>query len=175
MMQATLAELAALVEGVLTGNGDLVIHGAAALRDAGPGQITLVDGDERNHDLASCRAAAVVEPKESSSEGLPAIQVDDVHHAFEAIITHFRPPRQTRRLGVSPLAVISPTAALGDGVELHPLATIGDDVTVGDGTTIHSGVHVMAGCQIGEGVTIFPNAVLYEDTIVGPRCILHAA
>ena len=32
----------------------------------------------------------------------------------------------------------------------------------------------MAGSQIGQDVTIFPNAVLYENTIVGPRCVIHA-
>ena len=52
--------------------------------------------------------------------------------------------------------------------------TIGDDVTIGHGTVIHSGVHVMAGCEIGEDVTLFPGVVLYENTKIGPRCILHA-
>ena len=32
----------------------------------------------------------------------------------------------------------------------------------------------MAGCRIGRGATIFPNAVLYENTVVGPRCVIHA-
>jgi UDP-3-O-[3-hydroxymyristoyl] glucosamine N-acyltransferase len=77
-------------------------------------------------------------------------------------------------VGISPRAVISPTATLGRNVDVHPLATIGDDVQIGDGTAIHSGVHVMAGSRIGPGVTIFPNAVLYENTIVGPRCVIHA-
>jgi UDP-3-O-[3-hydroxymyristoyl] glucosamine N-acyltransferase len=48
-------------------------------------------------------------------------------------------------------------------------------VTIGDGSTIHSGVHIMAGCRIGRDVTIFPGAVLYENTEVGDRTIIHAA
>jgi UDP-3-O-[3-hydroxymyristoyl] glucosamine N-acyltransferase len=32
----------------------------------------------------------------------------------------------------------------------------------------------MAGCVIGRGTTIFPNVVLYEDTLVGERVILHS-
>jgi len=172
-MQATLAELAALVDGHLVGDGGLAIHGAAPLRDAGPGQITLIDGEEKNRDLADCDATAVVAPKGFVAEGISAIQVDDVHRAFAAIVTHFRPRRTPKRMGVSPLAVISPTAKLADDVDVYPTATIGDDVVIDAGTTIHPGVHVMAGCRIGADVTIFPNAVLYEDTIVGPRCIIH--
>ncbi len=46
-MQATLAQLAVLVDGQLFGCGDLVIEGAAPLCDAQPGQITLIDGGKR--------------------------------------------------------------------------------------------------------------------------------
>lgn len=173
-MQATLAELARLVDGSLVGDGNLLIRGAATLRDAEPGQITLVDGDDRNHRPADCQAAAVVAPRTFLPEGLPAIQVDNVHRAFAAIVTYFRPQRPEKRTGVSPLAVVSPTATLADDVHVHPLATVGDDVVIGAGSTIHSGVRIMAGSQIGPGVTIFPNAVLYENTVVGPRCVIHA-
>lgn len=173
-MQATLAELAALVDGWLLGDGRLVIHGAATLRDAQPGEITLIDGEERNRRLADSRATAVVVPTTFLPEGLPAIRVDDVHRAFSAIVGHFRPRRPEQRTGVSPLAVVDPSADLADDVQVHPLATIGDDVVIGAGSTIHSGVHVMAGSQIGRDVTIFPNAVLYENTVVGPRCVIHA-
>ncbi|NCY01815.1 MAG: UDP-3-O-(3-hydroxymyristoyl)glucosamine N-acyltransferase, partial [Planctomycetia bacterium] len=32
----------------------------------------------------------------------------------------------------------------------------------------------MAGCRIGAGTVVFPNAVLYEHTVVGSRCLIHA-
>ncbi len=174
-MQATLAELTALVDGRLIGDADLMIHGAAPLDDAGPGQITLLDDSaDRRQDLRATGASAVVISRLKVPDGLPAIQVDDVHGAFATIAHHFRPPRTRPRIGVSPLAVVSPTARLGENVDIHPNATIGDDVFIGSGATIHSGVHIMAGSKIGPDATIFPNAVLYEDTIVGSRSIIHA-
>jgi UDP-3-O-[3-hydroxymyristoyl] glucosamine N-acyltransferase len=173
-MQATLAELTDLVRGQLTGAGDLVISGAAPLGDAQPGQITLVDGDDKGRNLSACRAAAVIAPRSFVPTGLPAIQVDDVHRAFATIVAHFRPPRRHRRTGISPQAAVSPSAKLGEDVEIHPFATIGDDVVIGARAIIHSGVHILAGSQIGEDVTVFPGAVLYENTVVGPRCLIHA-
>ena len=80
---------------------------------------------------------------------MPAIVVDDVHRAFTAIVTHFRPPRAAPRIGISPRRVVSPTARLAADVDVHPGATIGDDVEIGAGSTIHSGVRIMAGCKIG--------------------------
>jgi UDP-3-O-[3-hydroxymyristoyl] glucosamine N-acyltransferase len=174
MTETSLAELAALVGGELVGDGGLVVRGAATLRDAEPGQITLVNGDERNHNVARCRASAAVAPRDFQADRLPLIRVDDIYRAFAKIVSHFRPPRPSRRTGISPLAVVSPTAEIGRDVDIHPFATIGDDVLIGDGATIHSGVHIMAGSQIGRDVTIFPNAVLYENTVVGPRSVIHA-
>lgn len=173
-MQATLAELAALVGGQIVGDGQLMILGAATVRDAGPGQITLVDQAEKAHLLEECLAAAVVGPKGFVARSLPVIQVDDVHGAFATIVSHFCPQRETKRIGVSPLASISPTATIGNDVDIHPFATIGDGVSIGDGSTIHSGVQILAGSRIGRQVTIFPNAVLYEGTIIGARCLIHA-
>jgi len=175
-MQATLAELAALVDGWLVGDGDLVIYGAAPLRNAVPGQITLLDRvADRNYKLTDSRASAVLASHDCPpQEEMPTILVEDVHAAFATILKHFNPPRRRRRTGVSPLAVISPSAKLDEDVDVYPYATIGDEVFVGAGATIHSGVHILAGSKIGREVTIFPNVVLYEDTIVGARCIIHA-
>jgi UDP-3-O-[3-hydroxymyristoyl] glucosamine N-acyltransferase len=173
-MQATVAELAALVDGNLVGDGSVLVRGAAPLSDAGPGDITLVDRADRVEAVASTRAAAIVGPRSLPPQGLPVIQVDDVHRAFTVIVARFRPPRARRCLGISPQAVVSPTAKIGRDVDIHALATIGDDVEIGDRTTIYPGVHVMEGSKIGPDVTIFPNAVLYHNTVVGPRCVIHA-
>ncbi len=173
-MHATLAELAALVGGRLIGDGNVVVRGAAPLCDAGPSDITLVDRAERLPALKKVRVAAVVMPSSVPANGLPAIQVENVHQAFTLIVCRFRPAPFSRRIGISPLAAVSPTARIGKDVDIHPFATIGDDVEIGEGSTIHSGVHILSGSKIGEYVTIFPNSVLYENTVVGPRCIIHA-
>lgn len=174
LMKATLLELARLVDGHLVGDGDLIVCGAAPLSEAGPGQITMIDRQERWAVLTERRAAAAVTPRSVAPNGLPVIQVDDVHQAFALIVARFRPPRPKKHIGVSPLAAISPSAKIGREVSIHPFVTVGDDVEIGDGATIYSGVHIMDGCKIADHVTIYPNAVLYEDTIVGSRSIIHA-
>jgi UDP-3-O-[3-hydroxymyristoyl] glucosamine N-acyltransferase len=162
------------VEGQLVGDGGVAISGAASLGDAEPGQLTLIDGCDKNHLLKKSRASAVLAPKGYVCNGLPAILVDDVHRAFAIIIVHFHPRRQFSRTGVSPLASVSPSAQIADGADIHPFAVIGDEVVIESGCTIHSGVNIMVGSRIGRDTVIFPNAVLYEETIVGPRCMIHA-
>ncbi|HUY35037.1 MAG TPA: UDP-3-O-(3-hydroxymyristoyl)glucosamine N-acyltransferase [Pirellulales bacterium] len=173
-MAVSLAELAKWVGGAALGDGGLAITGAATLSDARPGEITFINSADKAQRLGQTAASAVVVPRSLAPDGLAAIQVDDVAAAFAAIVRHFRPPREVRRVGVSPRAVLRPSARLGVDVDVYPGATIGDDVEIGAGSTIHAGAHVMAGCKLGEQVTIFSNAVLYENTVVGPRSTIHA-
>lgn len=173
-MQATVRELATLVQGELVGDESVLIHGASPLDQAQPGEITMVDKVERAPLLVDSRASAALVPVGVTSDRQPVIQVRDIHKAFAAIVSLFRPPRSPQRVGISPLAVISPKAKLGKDVDVYPFCTIGDDVEIGEGSTVHAGVHIMAGVRIGSQVTIYPNAVIYENTIVGERCVIHA-
>lgn len=173
-MQATLAELAALVDGQLVGDGRIAVSGVAPLREAGPGVITLIDRVERSEALCASKAAAAIVPRSFQPNGVPVILVDDVHKAFTQIVLRFRPVRPSQPVGISPLAVVSATAKVGRNVEIHPLCTIGDDVEIGDGTVIHAGSHIMSGVRIGPAVTIYPRVVLYENTVIGPRCVIHS-
>lgn len=173
-MGTPLAELVTLVGGQLLGDGTIEIEEAATLARAQEGEISFLDNVDKKSLLLDSRATAFVVPKELALEDISAIQVEDVHEAFAQIVAHFRPPRYAKRIGISPAAIVSPSAKIGSDVDIHLGATIGDDVTIGDRATIHAGVTVMAGCRIGEDVTLFPNAVLYENTVIGPRSIIHA-
>jgi len=132
-----------------------------------------VDQAERVKQLAGTQAAAVVAPQDIDCGLISAIRVVDVHAAFARIVRHFRPPRIQVAIGVSPHAVVSPTARLGQGVNVHAGATIGDDCQLGDGATILPGTQILPGCIIGAGAVIGPAAVLYENTVVGARTIIH--
>lgn len=172
-MATTLEALARLVDGTLSGNPALEVRGAATLSASREGDITLIDGPDKLARLDRSPAAAVVVPR-GVSTARPSIAVDDIHAAFTKIVLHFAPQRAPRRIGVSPQAIVSPSARLGHDVDVHAGAWIGDEVEIGPGATIHAGARIMAGCRIGAGTTIFPNAVLYENTLVGPRCLIHA-
>jgi UDP-3-O-[3-hydroxymyristoyl] glucosamine N-acyltransferase len=173
-MSLTLSEIARLDEGKLSGDGSLPICGAGTLAVATEGQITLADNPQHAAHLARCPASAVVVPESFQPEGRPTITVANVHVAFSLIVSHFYPPRTTRRPGISPAAFVDPSARLGAGVEVHPHASIGADVVVGENCVIHSGVRILDGCRLGAGSTLFPNVVLYENTVVGERAIIHA-
>lgn len=173
-MIISLGEIAALVGGQLSGDRELEISGAAIIRDAIPGQITLADKPKLVSQLASCAASAVLVTEGAIPERLPFITVSDVHSSFGKIVARFRPPRPQRQEGINAYAHIHPTARIGERCNIHEGASIGEDVEIGDGSTVHGGTRVLAGSKIGADVTLFPNVVIYENCVVGPRCILHS-
>jgi UDP-3-O-[3-hydroxymyristoyl] glucosamine N-acyltransferase len=174
IMAVKVVELAELVGGRLVGEGEVEITGAATIRDARAGDITLADDTKLTRKLAACDASAALVTAEFEPQEKPLIVVDDVRAAFTKVVERFCPPRVRERIGVSPAAFISESAKLGADVDVHPGVTVGEDATIGDGCTLYPGVHVMAGAKVGDDVTIFPGAVLYEHTVVGDRCIVHA-
>lgn len=174
-MTYSLSQLAELVGGTASGDPATTIHRATVIEDAAAGDITLIDKADNLRRLAGTRASAVVLPLDAPPVEIPAIRVASVHAAFGKLVSLFRPVVETRRVGISPLAVVSPTARIAADVDIHPHAIIGEGVEIGPRSTIHPGVHVMAGCRIAADVTIFANAVLYEGTIIGERSVVHAA
>jgi len=178
----TLGQLTELVGGRVVGDPTTAINAANVLSEVALGEITFVDQAERLKQLAATQAAAVVATEKIAEHWnenaetpcrLPVIFVADVHAAFAAIVTHFRPSRARTAVGIHPRAMISPSARWGHGVNIHPGATVDDDCHIGNGTTILSGAHLMPGCTIGQDVTIGPGVVIYDNTIIGDRSILH--
>jgi UDP-3-O-[3-hydroxymyristoyl] glucosamine N-acyltransferase len=170
----TLAELADLVGGRLLGDGSLIISGAEIISRACQGEITLADQPNLSQQLAQSRASAVLISANIDHGNMHAILVEDVRSAFSQIVSHLYPQPRSVRTGISPDARVNPLAQLDHDVDIHMGASIDQHVVIGRGSTIHSGVRIMAGCVIGENVTIFPNAVLYPQTHIGDRSILHA-
>lgn len=64
---------------------------------------------------------------------------------------------------IHPLAVVDPSARLGDGVRVGPFAVIGPGVEIGDGTEIGAGAKVFGPTRIGRDNRIFPNAAIGFD------------
>lgn len=61
---------------------------------------------------------------------------------------------------ISPQAVVSPNAKLGDNIRIMPFVYIEDDVEIGDGCFLFPGVNLMRGTRLGKNNTIHQNTVI---------------
>jgi len=183
-VQATVQQLASVVQGKVHGNPELLVQGALPLSCAGPGDITFVESERALRHLKQCRASVLVlpaglvglvggHPREGGQE-FTLLEVADPLLAFVAIVQHLRGPARTYSPGVAPEASVHPLARLGPDCTVLPFAVIGEGSTLGARCVIHPGVIIGRDCRIGDDVILYAGAILYDGVVLGDRVIVHA-
>jgi len=181
----SLAEIAALTGAVVVDPSlsDRRIEGLAVLDSAGPRHLTFVEGPKYLDQLAKCHAGACLVSarlEERVPPGTAALRIADPYRAFVAVARKahpdaLRPAAVFQRTGVSPQAVVHPTARLEEDVVVDPFAVIGPGAQIGQDTVIGAGavvgpaVTVGRGCSIGPQVTILCS-LIGNNVIVHPGC-----
>lgn len=173
-MEVTLAEVAALVQGRLEGPADRTVSGLQGLSEAGPHEVSFLANPRYAKLLPQCQAGVVlVAEGQETPENLAVIRVADPYLAYARLLAKFV-ERPYEPLGVSPQAVVHPSARLGAEVSIHPLAHVGPDAQVGDRVVLHPGVSLGAGVQVGDDSVLHANVSVYHGCRIGKRCIIHA-
>jgi UDP-3-O-[3-hydroxymyristoyl] glucosamine N-acyltransferase len=168
-------ELAQLVHGRLVGDGEVEIHGARTLEEAGPGDITFIEDEKHAKQLLTTRASAVVACESLPVNGHIVIQVSDPLLAFVDIVRRLDGREEQCQVpGIDPDARVDASARVGEGTSIQAFAKVGPDVVIGCRCRIQSGVVIGRSCRLGDDVILYPNAVLYDWTRVGNRCTVHA-
>jgi len=170
----TLGELALKIGGRCLGEPNTQITGANPIQDAKPGDLTLLDSTKNRHQLEAASAAAVIVSSEIAGLSIPQLIVGDVHQAFQILLSHFRPSHEPHRPGIHRLANVDPTAEIGRDVWIAEGASVGRNCVIGANSKVHRGAHIMDGCRVGSDCEIFPAAVLYPDTLLGNRVLIHS-
>jgi len=177
-----LAEIAVLTKAVLAdpSRGGQQIRGLASLNEAGPMQLTFFDNLKYADQLASTRAGACLVGARFETRVPSHVVTLRTAQPFRAFVSvarelysdALRPRSWCGNNGVSPSAVIDPTAHLEDGVIVDPLAVIGPDVEIGAGTVIGSGAVIGASVRIGRDCNVGPGSSI-QFALIGNHVLIH--
>lgn len=173
MPALTAAQIAKICDGVLAGNGELVIAGANALEQAGPSDLAFVANQKAADKARSSGAGCLLVPESFPEQTRALIRVANPRAAFaKALAAIYEKPRSGG--SIHPTAIIAKTAKIGADCR------IGAYVTIGEGTEIGARCIIGAGCRIGDSVSIgqesalHANVAIYDNVHIGARAILHA-
>jgi UDP-3-O-[3-hydroxymyristoyl] glucosamine N-acyltransferase len=169
-----LGEVAQALGASLEGGGENVeITGVAALEDAVPGQITFL-ADRRHEALvAGTTASAILLAPGAPAASIPVLRVENPYAAFAQALELLHPPRRPPA-GIHPMAVIAPTAVLGDGASVGPHVVVGDGACIGRNAVLHPNVTIYRDVRIGDDFTAHAGVVVREEVVIGDRVTLHA-
>jgi UDP-3-O-[3-hydroxymyristoyl] glucosamine N-acyltransferase len=183
-MQFSAAQIAALVNGKLEGNPEVVVNNFGKIEEAKAGQLAFLANPKYEEYLYSTRASIViVNDNQVLKEKINAtlILVPDAYLAFASLLSKYQEMMNQQLTGIQEPVYISKTASLGENayigafayignnvklgknVKIYPQSYIGDDVRIGDHTVIYPGVKIYHRCVIGEYVTIHAGSVIGAD------------
>jgi len=169
----TLAKIAGLVDGELSGDGGKRIADVAPFEGAGPEHITFAGQARYIKKLDQSAAGAVLVPPGTSSGRANLIRVKNPQLAFTRVIALFHPPPRMP-MGIHPAAVIGSDFSCGTEVAVGPGAVIQNSVTLGHRVQIHPNAVIGDQVEIGDDVVIYPNVTILERCRIGSRVIVHA-
>lgn len=172
-MAHTVAEIAARLGARAEGALDLVVRGAAEPAQAGPDDLALAMDPKYAGGIAQGRARAAVIWSGADWRALAleaAIFVERPRLAMAGITGVFDPGPGIAP-GLHPMAVIDPTAQLGEGAAIGPFVVIGAGVRIGARARIAAHVSIGAGAVIGDDALLHAGVRICHGVRIGDRFI----
>jgi UDP-3-O-[3-hydroxymyristoyl] glucosamine N-acyltransferase len=172
-----LSELAERLDCRVEGDGDVEILRVAAIRHAGPGDLTFLANPKYAVELAGTGASAVIlGPSLPARLAVPptcaVVLAADPYTAYaralQCFVESVRPP-----IGVHELSAIAGDAVLGTDVSIGPFVTVGPRAQIGSRTIIYPNVVIGPGVRIGDDCILHSHVSLRERVSLGHRVILH--
>jgi UDP-3-O-[3-hydroxymyristoyl] glucosamine N-acyltransferase len=150
-----LSDLAARLDCVLEGDGEIEVLRVAGIQDASAGDVTFIANPKYEKLLPTTRASAVILKPGALSAPCAVLRAADPYLAFARAVRLFAPDWR-------PAPGVHAHAAVAAGVEL------GQDVSVG------AFVAVEAGASIGDRTVVFPNVTIGRGARIGSDCVIHS-
>ena len=164
------SEIAEFLSAELVGDGDVEIHGVAALDSAKSGEIAFAE--KTAPDLSSIASALIVPMDYSSTAAVPIIKTHDPKLAFARISAKLHPAKSSLG-GVHNTSIVSRSAMIAEGVFLAPFTCVGADAEIGVGTQLHAGTRIGDGVKIGRDCVLHANVTIEDGCTIGNSVILH--
>lgn len=178
----TVAQLAQHVGGTVVGDGAHVVSACHGLEDADAMHVSFVANAKYGKHLDTTRAGVVLVAPDTHKTvhraadlpPLALIEVKDPYYAFQQAVVLLHGFRQQPAAGISPLAVVDPSAVIGADVYVGAYAVVASGVTIGAGSVIYPHVAIMEQARIGANCILYPHVTVYDACVLGDRVILHS-
>jgi UDP-3-O-[3-hydroxymyristoyl] glucosamine N-acyltransferase len=167
-----LSEIAARLDCVLDGDGNVDITAVVGIEDAGPGHITFVSNPKYAAKAKTTAASAIIVSPEFPKLPIATLRDSNPYLTFARAIELFYTPPQAP-LSIDPTARIASSAKIGERASIGPFVVIEDDVVLGSDCTVHPFVHIARGAHIGDRFKAYAHCSVREYCQIGNNVILQ--
>ena len=174
-MELTLAELARRLGAELRGDGALLVHGVAGIREAGPGLVTFLANPRYEEFLQATRASAVIVPPDTTGVPVAALITAEPYLAFvEALRIFDQGVEETVPAGIHASAVVDPSAEVDPSAGIGPFAVVGPGACIGPRCVLMAGTYLGPAARLGADCVLYPHVIVRKETQIGDRVVIHA-
>ena len=173
-MPKTLNEIAKLVAGELSGDGNIVITGVAGIEDAVEGDITFLSNPKYLSFLDRTRASAVIVGRDVETGSKTVIRADNPSLAFTSIVSFILPSAVKHPSGIHASAVVAKGAKIAKTAGIGACAVIDEGVSIGDNTFIYPNCSIGRDSVIGSNTILYSNVSIRENIRIGSNVIIHS-
>ena len=175
-MQISVAELSALLQGEVVGDGSAMLSKVAKIEEGEPGALSFLANPKYEPFLYETRSTAVLVNKSftpTSTVNTTLIKVDDAYASFTYLLEQFA-NIALHKQGISESTFIHPSASVHASTYLGAFAVIEAGATVGEGCKVFPQVYIGDRVRIGKNTILYPGVKIYHDCVIGDNCIIHA-
>ena len=175
-MEFTAQMIAGLIGGTIVGDPEAKVNNFAKIEEGKAGCLSFLYDDKYEQYLYQTESSVVlvnqdIELKQDVKTTL--IKVPDARVAVAKLLQIYE-SMKPKRVGISDLAFIDPSAKIGENCYIGPFVAIAEGVEIGESCVLHPHVSIGRNAKVGTNTEIYSNAVIYHDCQVGNRCVLHA-
>jgi UDP-3-O-[3-hydroxymyristoyl] glucosamine N-acyltransferase len=167
-----LTDIAARLECVLKGDGDVEITGIAGIEEADAGHLTFVSNPKYGAKAHTTKASAVIVSPDFPDIEAATLRSPNPYLTFaHAVELFYEAPKPAT--GIDASARIAPSARIGTGASIGPYVVIEDDVHIGENCTLYPFVHISHGARIGDNFKAYPHVSVREFCQIWNNVILQ--
>lgn len=173
-MEYSLSQIHSITGGTLVGDGNVTITGAGSLEGAGPGDISLVKGEDFVGKALTSKSAALVAHRNIPELGRPLIVTDNPFLAFTKFLYVIAKENTAQPAGVHPQASVSEKAVVGKDTSIGAYSVVEEGAVIGERVTIYPLVYVGRNARVGDNTVIYPQVSIRESVTIGRRVTVHS-
>jgi UDP-3-O-[3-hydroxymyristoyl] glucosamine N-acyltransferase len=176
-MQFSAAQIAALINGKLEGDPEVLVNNFGKIEEAQAGQLAFLANPKYEEYLYSTQASIIiVNDSQVLKEKIKAtlILVPDAYLAFASLLSKYQEMMNQQLTGIQEPVYISKTATMGENVFVGAFAYIGNNVKLGKNVKIYPQAYIGDDVSIGDNSVIYPGVKIYHRCVIGAQVTIHA-
>ena len=170
-------EIAAFLNGEITGNGNVRVSNISKIEEGKPGTLTFLSNLKYEGFIYKTEASIVLVnrdfiPKKEINATL--IKVDNAYQALATLLDLYEQSKKATKNGIEQPSFIDESSTIGEDIYVGAFAYVGKNCKIGKNVKLYPQIYIGDNVNVGDNCIIYSGAKIYHDSIIGNSCIIHS-